>query len=270
MTSFAAMKEPRMTLPWGMIKPDLPENEKERLESLRELKIIDTEIEESYEQITKLAAEICEVPICLISLVEEDIQWFKSRHGLKAESTPRDISFCAHAILEEESIMEVNDAREDERFFDNPLVTGDENIKFYAGAKLTTPNNLALGTLCVIDNKPRKLTEFQKNALRTLSNQVATLLELRRTMNRLVSAKVRETTLATAVSFGHEINNPLAIAIMITSKLQRENPTPELDQLKTSLERIQDSVKQITDALQSSKIDLEDYFNNSKKLKLGQ
>ena len=115
-----------------MIEAKLPENESERLRLLRQLKILDTALEQSYDEVTRLAAEICQVPICLISLVDEERQWFKSRHGLDAEETPRELAFCAHAILGSD-IFEVPDSRQDERFHDNPLVVNEPNVVFYAG-----------------------------------------------------------------------------------------------------------------------------------------
>ncbi len=166
------------------MKADLPENEEARLAALRAYRILDTPPEECYDDITTLASEICQVPISLVSLVDRDRQWFKSRLGLDATETPRDLAFCGHAILQPD-LMVVDDAREDDRFADNPLVTGDPHIRFYAGAPLATAEGETLGTLCVIDRERRTLSEKQAEALRALSRQVMAQLELRRHMAAL-------------------------------------------------------------------------------------
>jgi PAS domain S-box-containing protein len=152
--------------------------EAERLASLARLKIMDTLPERDFDDLTLIASQICETPIALISLVDDTRQWFKSKQGLSAEQTPREYAFCAHAILDKELFI-VSDSRKDERFSDNPLVTQNPNVIFYAGSPLLSPDGYPIGTLCVIDNKPKILSENQKASLRSLSNQISRLLDLR-------------------------------------------------------------------------------------------
>ena len=169
------------------MKAPLPTNEAERLAALKEYHILDTGTEQSYDDITTLAAHICEVPIAMISLVDEIRQWFKSKVGLDQQQTSRDVAFCAHAILQNEPFI-VGDATKDRRFADNALVTGEPYIRFYTGIPLINPEGLALGTLCVVDHQPRRLSAAQQKALQALSRQVMVLLELRRVSARLAEA----------------------------------------------------------------------------------
>jgi len=176
-----------------MIAP-IPDNEAERLAALREYHILDTEAEQPYDDITALAAYLCQVPIAMISLVDESRQWFKSKLGLNRRETPRDVAFCAHAILQAEPLI-VRDALKDARFADSSLVTRTPHIRFYAGFPLTSPEGFALGTLCAIDRKPRQLSTEQKTAMRALSRQVMALLELRRVSAHMAQALEKVKTL---------------------------------------------------------------------------
>jgi PAS domain S-box-containing protein len=162
-----------------MKKPSLHPREDERLRALESLNILDTISEKEFDEITFIASQICNTPIALISLIDGKRQWFKSKVGLAAPETPREVAFCAHAILQDEVFI-VPDSSKDDRFSDNPLATGAPHVQFYAGAPLLDPvTNLPIGTLCVIDNKPRVLESSQIKMLEALSNQIYKLLELR-------------------------------------------------------------------------------------------
>ncbi len=167
-----------------MKTPKLPKNEIERLIALKQYQILDTASERTFDDITKLASLICGTPIALITLLDENRQWFKSAVGLDAAETPRNISFCGHAILGDD-VFEVNNALEDERFFDNPLVTGQPNIRFYAGTPLITENGYALGTLCVIDQIAGQLSTDQRESLKILGRQIVALIEHRMTILKI-------------------------------------------------------------------------------------
>jgi diguanylate cyclase (GGDEF)-like protein len=175
-----------------MLVPPIPANESARMETLRALSILDTPAEERFDRLTRLAKRLFNVPIALVSLVDENRQWFKSCVGLAVTETSRDASFCAHAILHDDILM-VPDTLKDPRFHDNPLVTGEPGIRFYAGCPLTVPDGSKLGTLCLIDTKPRGLDEEDCVLLRDLGRmageelaavQLATLDPLTQLSNR--------------------------------------------------------------------------------------
>lgn len=174
------------------MKAPLPKNESKRLEALRAYQILDSANEQSYDDVTALAAYICQVPIAMISFVDEHRQWFKAKTGMAETETPRDVAFCAHAILERSPTV-VRDATRDARFADSTLVTGSPHVRFYAGFPLVTPEGYALGTLCAVDRGPNELTPEQMRAMESLSRQVMNLLELRRISASLaeVLAEVR-------------------------------------------------------------------------------
>lgn len=174
-----------------MIAAAKPINEIARIAALHEYDILDTMPEKEYDDITKIAADICGMPMSLITLIGDERQWFKSKIGLDGDETSRDVAFCAHAILKPEELFIVNDSSKDERFSDNPFVTGIPHVGFYAGVPLMAENGSAVGTLCVLDNKPNDLTNEQKETLRALARQVVANFEVRR-MNHLLQTQKQE------------------------------------------------------------------------------
>ena len=177
------------------MKAPLPNNENERLAALRKYHILDTAPEQAFDDITKLAAFICQTPIATVTLVDEHRQWFKSQVGLMASETPRDLAFCAYTILQSEMLI-VEDATRDERFRDNPLVLGNPGIRFYAGAPLQTSDGFGLGSVCVIDHKPRHISQEQTDALTRLARMVMLQFEYRAASARLAEALKNVKTLS--------------------------------------------------------------------------
>ncbi len=194
-------------------------DEAARLKSLYDYDILDTEAEKIFDDLTQLVAQICNMPISLISLVDSERQWFKSRVGLAPQQTSKDIAFCTHAI-HQKKVFEVEDALHDERFFDNPLVTSTPNIRFYAGTPLISPEGHVIGTLCVIDDKPNKLTQDQRQALEVLGRSVISQMELRKNIKILKLANEHKTEFLSNMS--HELRTPLN-AIIGFSHLMLEN-----------------------------------------------
>ena len=266
--------------------PNHPQ-EAARIEALNEYQILDTLPEQEFDDLTQIAASICGTEIALVSLVDTDRQWFKSRHGLDAEQTPRELAFCAHAILQEQ-IFEVQDASKDERFFDNPLVTQAPDIRFYAGAPIYAHNGLPVGTLCVIDQQPKKLTREQQAALFALARQVMSQLELRRNIMELETSQQqleesnKELTRLTRhrTQFinhvSHEIRTPLNAILGFSRILSRQMPaeqqnndeltlnddSPEalIDLIKVSAENLSETVNHVLDLsrLEAGKMTLQD------------
>jgi GAF domain-containing protein len=152
-------------------EPSIPETEALRLATLKSLKVLDTPPEERFDRVTRMAKRMFRVPMALVSIVDEDRQWFKSKQGLDACETPRNVSFCGHAILGDDIFL-VTNALHDERFADNPLVAGDPNIRFYAGCPLKAGDGQKLGTLCIIDSEPREFDQDDASALRDLASMV--------------------------------------------------------------------------------------------------
>lgn len=160
--------------------PGIPDNEDERLQALHAQGLLDSDAEEAFDDLVAIAVAVCGVPMGAVSLVDAERQWFKARIGLEETQTSRELSFCGHAILDPHDLLVVPDALRDERFRDNPRVTGEPGIRFYAGAPLLDAGGLAVGALCVMDREPRRLAAYQLEALQALSRQVSVLLELRR------------------------------------------------------------------------------------------
>ncbi|MCT7952346.1 PAS domain-containing protein [Ancylothrix sp. C2] len=174
------------------VKPPVPANEDDRLKALERYNILDTPAEEAFDDLTALAAYICGTPVALISLVDANRQWFKSKLGIDATETPRDLAFCAYTILNPNEVLVVSDATQDQRFAGNPLVTSDPNIRFYAGTPLVTPDGFPLGSLCTIDNTPRNLSPEQLEALQRLGRQVISQMELRLNLANLERTLLRQ------------------------------------------------------------------------------
>jgi signal transduction histidine kinase len=228
----------------------IPENEAERLTALHSYNILDTAEEKDFDELTVLASAICQTPVALISLVDDKRQWFKSHIGTNTTETPKEQSFCAHAIASSDDIMIIDDARNDERFAHNPLVTGDPKIVFYAGVPLINEDGYALGSLCVIDRQQKQLSDQQITSLKILAKQVIDKLELRRKIAALETAnhELRDANVFIqkfASMAAHDIKNPLS-SILLTSqalkirlqKLEDEGCTRLVDLNITSTSRL--------------------------------
>lgn len=232
-----------------MISAAIPVNEKERLSKLKEYNILDTPAEESFDEIVKLATIICKVPISTISLLDEKRQWFKAKLGINDNETSREVAFCAHAINGDD-LMVVNDATEDERFYDNPLVTSDPDIRFYAGMPLITPDGNKLGTICVLDKVPRTLTSEQKFALQILAKNVITLLELRLKNSNLSDTLTTLYTQSNEIErvnnintrllsiLAHDLKNPLGVIQQVTEMyIAKEISNDDMDEIFVELNK---------------------------------
>ncbi|RYE90686.1 MAG: GAF domain-containing sensor histidine kinase, partial [Myxococcales bacterium] len=243
--------------------PPVTAHEEERLAALEATNLLDTLPEQDFDDLVEVAAYLCGTPIAAISLIDRDRQWFKARLGLSATETARDLSFCGHTILEPERTLEVPDTRADERFQDNPLVTGALGLRFYAGVPLVTDDGHALGSLCVLDTVPRQLTPAQRSALEALSRQVSAQIklrqrstelemtnrELRAARDRVEEAIDSRTRLLTSVS--HELRTPMNGVLGMSTLLQATALDPEqrelTDTIQTSSEQLLRLLNQLLD-----------------------
>ena len=220
-----------------------PANEAQRLATLHAYDILDTPPEAAFDDITRIAAQVCNVPVALISLVESGRQWFKSEIGLGVRETPRDVSICGHAMVQS-GLFVVPDTREDPRFAANPLVTGHPGLRFYAGAPLQTPDGQPLGTVCVLDYQPRELSDEQKSILLALARQTMTQLELRRTL--ALAKTLGQYRSRVMVQAGHDLKQPLQVISMLLDQIE---PHLHDETDRKRMERLNAAVGRLTNGL---------------------
>lgn len=243
----------------NMFAPQIPINERERLNALLSYQILDSAPEKDFDDIVKLASEICQTPISMITLIDKERSWFKATVGIDSDfkESMREISFCAHAINNPNEAFIISNAAEDSRFKDHPFVTHDLKVRSYVGVPLVDPDGFALGSLCVVDIKPRNLDEFQLLSLEKLANQVIKLLQLRKknlqlqeNHNNLLSRYKDLEQFATVVS--HDIKSPLS-NIMMLSRLLQENNADQLDedgkQMIEYISKSAEELKKLVDAI---------------------
>ena len=228
-----------------MHKPaDLPENEQKRLKTMHDVGILDTDGDEIFDNLTRFAADLFGAPIALVSLVDEDRQWFLSHHGIDATETPRSQSFCAHSILDRDNVMVVTDARRDERFSDNPLVTDNPGIRFYAGAPIVSDDGQPLGAFCIIDTRARddfdeagheKLKHFARMAMREIQIWKARR-ETEQKLEHLQDSQEEQTRILTLL--GHDMKGSFNAIIGFCGLLARIDPAANPEKLREYIEII--------------------------------
>lgn len=220
-----------------MEESPVTKDEAQRIAKLKGYDVLDTLPEKLYDDISAIASYICDTPVALISLIDKDRQWFKSKVGLDAEQTPRSVAFCAHAIHSHD-LFYVPDATKDKRFHDNPLVTGEPKVIFYAGAPIVTPEGHSMGTLCVIDSKPRELNDVQKNMLTRLSNQVASNLELRLQLKNI--KKINEELEQFSYRTSHDLKSPISSSKRLTNYIVSDIDANNLEEAKYNTLKVND------------------------------
>lgn len=249
-----------------MIEPKFPDNERERLEAVKSYNLLDTLPEKDYDNITSLIASICDTPISLITLLDKERNFLKSHLGVPFNESPRNISFCGHAILGDDDVFIIEDARVDERFKNNPLVK-EHNAIFYAGVPLINEDNYPLGTLCVYDTKPRQLNDYQEKALVKLGNQVVNLFELHKKNNLLLQSQEqleeRNKQLKDFAGIvSHDLKSPLANITSLVYLLKEEYGTVFNEEGNQYVEYIKES----SDALRNYIDGMLNYYKSDKIL----
>ena len=253
-----------------MIIPEKPKNERLRLRAVRQMGLLDSLPQETYDNITTLAQEICDYPVALLTILEEEKQWFKSKKGFDLNETDRDISFCGHAILEPKELFEVEDATKDPRFKQNPLVTFEDlRVRSYAGIPILNKDGYPLGTLCVLSKKPKKLNMHQRKSLIALGKQVEILYEyhMRNTELESIRAELAENNKILeefANNISHDLKMPLA-NIILTSDIVKAKYSSALDEKGLDyLDYIKNSGLKLSEYITSL---LEYYSENEEKIK---
>lgn len=256
-----------------MQPPPMPANEQDRLKELYSYNILDTVSEEDFDNITEIASQICKTKISQITLADSGRLWFKSSHGLPGSEVPRHLSFCTHAINKPDELLMVPDARLDERFSNNPFVTGEPNVVFYAGVPLVSENGYALGSLCVVHDQPNELSDSQLKSLKALSRQAMRLIELRRNKIQLegLTNRLNEKNKALEKFVGtvaHDLRSPLnniiGVADLLTTAYEMEPDVVELLQIvKGSSSKLKDLISDLLEQSRSDKLLYESASNVS-------
>ncbi len=240
----------------GVEKPGVPPDESSRLRAIEQLRILDTPAEKVWDRLVHLAAAICDVPIALVTVVDAKRQWFKANVGLDVSETSREVSFCGHAIWSDDMFV-VPDASEDERFADNPLVTEAPHIRFYAGQPINAPDGNKIGTLCVIDRQPRRLTSTQAASMKLLAQQAEDLLIMREsivTLRNLVEEDPDITTQSVLNRISHDLATPLTPILLRLASLRKlvagnADAVTALASIEDNVNRLRMVLRQTTEAL---------------------
>jgi len=250
-----------------MSKVPIPADEAERLQALASYELMGTLPETDFDEIARIASEICQMPIALVTLVGEKHQWFKGHHGTDIKQTPREIAFCSYTIMEPDKPHVVPDTRLDDRFMGNPLLESPLNVYFYAGVPLVNPEGYPLGTLCIIDQKPNQLNERQLSTLQALANTVAQMFELRRKMKHLEMAKkkLEDTNREVAeMSYvlSHDLKSPLNSIVSLLEVLRDENGSQMDESGQELLEMLHESASNLSSITKGTI----QYFNTTRSL----